>query len=1095
MSTTTEKEITTELGNATPDQVLAGTTYSSDNGIMLAGELDLGEAVTAGTVKYDNTNSTLEANYVQQAIDELDSKVENKSDEGHTHDDRYYTEQEINAKVSTLQSGINANANNITALQQNVTNQGNTLQAGITKNANDITALQESKENISITPTTETTLLNSYDGKLLINEIGAYLGEETYAGNQMFNIASVESGTLDVNNGIEIEDYLYERSNFIYAPDGTYTFSGFKYGERISELIDPISVPYTVYMYNSNKNYIDAISIVTGLNSYTLTLVDGTAFVRIVAEKGAFDNNFMMNAGSSAKAWEAFSQKPYIPQDSTTGKNLLKNNATTQTVKGITFTVNDDKSVIANGTATDLSTLVINMNTKLEDGKYILSGCPSGGSTSTYRLRGTRGFYGWDTGNGISGTYASGEALYVYIEIASGVTANNLVFKPMIRKSDIADATYEPFTNGPAPNPSYPMPIKNSKVKGIRTHWNNFLENTHEKEVTDGGVTFIVNDDGTVSINGTATKDLPYNLRSDNVPISSEMYSNCIQLSGSYSGTIQHRAFDSKYGNAVLGELGEARKLKSNIKYTIFRFTIYTGTVCNNLKLGFMVSTEEYVNTYEPYTSSEYTFSQPIDLYGMGGVQDVIMAKEIGRKFVKRVYNGDENWKVSSALSGRYYVENTGATSKSNALCSHAKFLYLSGSNVVNECYFSTQVEGRFIVNTEFATVDEWKAHLVENPMTVVLELATETTEALPIVDQIGLNSLLTYDGVTYVEFIYDELEPTLYAEYGTSRTGAVALQAYIDSLTPHEHNYAICTTVTDIAEKSVACAGFTLETGAEITVKFTYGNNAASPTLNVNNTGAKPIYYRGDPIQYFNVDSGTLTFRYNGTQYEIVGDLLIVDGNLIKGSYNAVSNNAVSLAYEEIQTELTEHTKNKENPHEVTKSQIGLDKVENKSAAEILESLTKEDIDALKVLAAAVKSFSDDGTMLCEISDGLAKFIKDSIVYGAIGVNQFTTNGQTYDALNIRGYEDFITFAFEGNSKARYYINPNNIPITDAQYTEEHFFKGSARVTGDLKVTGGAWTDEFNINKLGLNGGAAQSVEWVWDSALGRWVLCTVQE
>ena len=87
--------------------------------------------------------------------------------------------------------------------------------------------------------------------------------------------------------------------------------------------------------------------------------------------------------------------------------------------------------------------------------------------------------------------------------------------------------------------------------------------------------------------------------------------------------------------------------------------------------------------------------------------------------------------------------------------------------------------------------------------------------------------------------------------------------------------NYAVCTTAAGTAAKAVNCSGFVLETGAEITVKFTVTNTAANPTLNVNGTGAKPIYYRGSAITagYLAVNR-TYAFRYNGTQYELVGDI-----------------------------------------------------------------------------------------------------------------------------------------------------------------------------------------------------------------------------
>lgn len=61
--------------------------------------------------------------------------------------------------------------------------------------------------------------------------------------------------------------------------------------------------------------------------------------------------------------------------------------------------------------------------------------------------------------------------------------------------------------------------------------------------------------------------------------------------------------------------------------------------------------------------------------------------------------------------------------------------------------------------------------------------------------------------------------------------------------------HYGTCSTDAAIAAKVVSLSNFTLVTGSRIIVKFTVTNTAASPTLNVNSTGAKAIKYRGDAI------------------------------------------------------------------------------------------------------------------------------------------------------------------------------------------------------------------------------------------------------
>lgn len=87
--------------------------------------------------------------------------------------------------------------------------------------------------------------------------------------------------------------------------------------------------------------------------------------------------------------------------------------------------------------------------------------------------------------------------------------------------------------------------------------------------------------------------------------------------------------------------------------------------------------------------------------------------------------------------------------------------------------------------------------------------------------------------------------------------------------------NYGTCSTAAATAAKTVSCSGFALLTGAEITVKFTVTNTAANPTLNVNSTGAKAIYYRGSAIPAgYLAANRTYTFRYDGSHYDLVGDI-----------------------------------------------------------------------------------------------------------------------------------------------------------------------------------------------------------------------------
>ena len=107
--------------------------------------------------------------------------------------------------------------------------------------------------------------------------------------------------------------------------------------------------------------------------------------------------------------------------------------------------------------------------------------------------------------------------------------------------------------------------------------------------------------------------------------------------------------------------------------------------------------------------------------------------------------------------------------------------------------------------------------------------------------------------------------------------------------------HFGSCSTAAGTAAKAVNCAGFTLVVGAEITVKFTVTNTAANPTLNVSDTGAKAIQYRGSAISAgYLAANRTYRFVYDGTNYQLIGDL---DTNTTYGNMTAATASAAGKA------------------------------------------------------------------------------------------------------------------------------------------------------------------------------------------------------
>ena len=170
-------------------------------------------------------------------------------------------------------------------------------------------------------------------------------------------------------------------------------------------------------------------------------------------------------------------------QATRSGKNFLENTGVSNTSNGVTFTINDDKTILVDGNndGTANSRFIIN-NYSLKAGTYILNGCPSGGSSTTYRLviqkTSDWSILGLDTGSG-SEQFTIDEAtkIQVAIFIQKGQTISNLLFKPMIRLSSIIDDTYEQY--GASPSPDYLSEIEN--IEGnIELKATNGLEETNE---------------------------------------------------------------------------------------------------------------------------------------------------------------------------------------------------------------------------------------------------------------------------------------------------------------------------------------------------------------------------------------------------------------------------------------------------------------------------------------------------------------------------------------------------------------------------------------------------------------------------------------
>lgn len=129
-------------------------------------------------------------------------------------------------------------------------------------------------------------------------------------------------------------------------------------------------------------------------------------------------------------------------------KNIVDldvNSVETVNASGLTFTIRQG-IITVNGTPNRVAYIGIPFNIKA--GQWFVSGCPSGGSGTSYLddIRYTVGGSTYvpdsDIGSGFMFTVSTDTTLFYNIRIASNYTANNLVFKPMIISKAAYDAGF-----------------------------------------------------------------------------------------------------------------------------------------------------------------------------------------------------------------------------------------------------------------------------------------------------------------------------------------------------------------------------------------------------------------------------------------------------------------------------------------------------------------------------------------------------------------------------------------------------------------------------------------------------------------------------
>ena len=446
---------------------------------------------------------------------------------------------------------------------------------------------------------------------------------------------------------------------------------------------------------------------------------DGAEFERIASHYDTYTGNpvVLVNEGESTVTNLKVALNPQqnlngydSPWIGGAGKNKLKTSAATQTINGVTFTINDDGTVSLSGTSTARANFSMPLSVPLVDGDYTLSGCPSGGSGTTYYQQAfaSSGGRGVDVGNGVAVVSPASEITRIVITVRNAdINTDGLVFKPMIRLSTETDDSFEPYENI--------CPITGHTSASVTRTGKNLFHVTREGR-TNGGITYTADTSANViHASGTATA-------------ASYAYSNggwtwansMLLKAGTYTAsmtevngarfTIYEVLESGGVNNAPLVGLtsSPATFTLTEDTHIGFQIRIENGTTVDGT-LYIQIESGNTSTEYEPYTGNTYT----IDLNGTvyGGTVDLVTGVLTLTKGFKNITASDNIQSIGSSGHGWQVLRtsfddppvNTGANYSDGVYCDRLKSEVGASSVADDLCFINSSGVLRFNTTAVYA--------------------------------------------------------------------------------------------------------------------------------------------------------------------------------------------------------------------------------------------------------------------------------------------------------------------------------------------------------------------------------------------------------
>ena len=543
-----------------------------------------------------------------------------------------------------------------------------------------ITNANEEKASISGTSFNMT----AYDTKADIDLLGNTTQNTTTGKNLLKGIITTKTAnnvtitknddnscTIKTNGTASANTFFYTNENTLLKANTTYLIG---LGNGNSDVQISVRPPDNSTQY--------ANTTTTPYVTYTPTQdLNVRLYVRVANGKSVNETIYpYIQAGTSTPIYEPYtggiaSPNPNYPQniETTTGRNTIEvagknrlpiSSLTSSTLNGITFTNNNHGSYTFNGTATSYTAFNLFTNLSFNGNyTYVLKDTATSGFTMYLQN---------SNGNGIGSTTThttiNNNVARMIIGINNRTTLNNLTIKPYVYSGNYdTSISYEPY-------------IGNSYEVNLGK---NLLPNNGVAQTTINGMTFTKNNDGSVSMNGTATAIADYYMFGSTTDTGNYIYIP----KGTYSISTPSAGWlyigKEKTLGAVVGNMALINALSSQDCYFYgFFIRANSGATFNNFTLYPQIEKGTQASSYSKYFT-------PIELCKIGNYQDRLF-KASGKNLIP-LTNQD-----FTKNSVRYYVQDG--------------ILYLNGTSTGETGSTSTEFKNNFTFTLKAGTYNfSWK--------------------------------------------------------------------------------------------------------------------------------------------------------------------------------------------------------------------------------------------------------------------------------------------------------------------------------------------------------------------------------------------------